>query len=223
MPLPPTSPIPRPRLPWREALLLLLPAILALVATVPRWSASRWLLGINPLLAGQRDQRASCQGNLRSLGLAVAQYSLDYDGRYPRRGGVLFDGWTTRLSPYLNDTRVFSCPTEAQGLTNGLVPIGHTDYWMNSRVFDATGGGISLHLILQPDRSLLMGDGIANSAPTYALNERTWQRDADYSRRHLAGANYLFADGHVAWLEPDAIFDGLGRKPQQSPYSFFIR
>ncbi len=64
----------------------------------------------------ENARRASCQSNLKQLGLALIQYTQDADEKYP--GGVEGDyyaiaGWASRVYPYVKSTAVYKCPDDS--------------------------------------------------------------------------------------------------------------
>ncbi len=84
-----------------------------------------------PVFARAREnaRRASCQSNLKQMGLAMMQYSQDYDETYPfirssdmgeeppggRWLGATLNTWTwpQLLHPYHKSLQVFTCPSSA--------------------------------------------------------------------------------------------------------------
>ena len=69
-----------------------------------------------PLFSRAREsaRRSVCQSNLRQLGLAVRQYTSDYDGWIaPAQSGTAdpnVRAWPTLLSPYVRSPQLFACP-----------------------------------------------------------------------------------------------------------------
>ena len=64
----------------------------------------------------ENARRASCQSNLKQLGLAITQYVQDSDEKYPT--GVQQDwngGWPQRAQPYIQSLAVFRCPDDSLG------------------------------------------------------------------------------------------------------------
>jgi prepilin-type N-terminal cleavage/methylation domain-containing protein/prepilin-type processing-associated H-X9-DG protein len=95
--------------------LLVVIAIIAILAAI-----------LFPVFARAREnaRRASCQSNLKQMGLAVMQYLQDYDERFPRAytattqappNGVFWSAglwfWPQTIYPYHMSTQVFYCPS----------------------------------------------------------------------------------------------------------------
>lgn len=89
--------------------LLVVIAIIAILAAI-----------LFPVFARAREKarQASCQSNLKQLGLAIVQYTNDYDGTYPR-AWVESTGWATGsgnwmldVQPYTKSLQVFRCPSD---------------------------------------------------------------------------------------------------------------
>ena len=66
----------------------------------------------------ENARRASCQSNLKQLGLAFVQYSQDSDERLPmglsagRLNYGYGDGWAGRVYPFVQSAGVFACPDD---------------------------------------------------------------------------------------------------------------
>jgi prepilin-type processing-associated H-X9-DG protein len=135
-------------------------------------------------------RRASCQSNLKQIGLAVAQYAQDYDEILPLRP------WVVSLLPYTKSEQIFQCP-EASATQ------GTTDYFWNRRFIGARQSTLN-----KPKTLILLGDG-QDDAPldvTLSSLPEAWRREENSpSHRHLSGANYGFADGHVKFLRPERV------------------
>jgi len=88
--------------------LLVVVAIIALLAAI-----------LFPVFSRAREQarKASCQSNLKQIGLALVMYTQDYDESYPAQnmGYLRSDGygahWYDALQPYAKSYQVWVCPT----------------------------------------------------------------------------------------------------------------
>jgi prepilin-type N-terminal cleavage/methylation domain-containing protein/prepilin-type processing-associated H-X9-DG protein len=86
--------------------LLVVIAIIALLAAI-----------LFPVFARAREnaRRASCQSNLKQLGIGIAQYVQDYDEIYPlvyrTVSGSNQRAWSFDIQPYVKSTQVFTCPS----------------------------------------------------------------------------------------------------------------
>ena len=110
--------------------LLVVIAIIAILAAI-----------LFPVFARAREnaRRSSCQSNLKQLGLGFAQYTNDYDSRYPHAWDIdplsaagtssaaasLVTSpandpiiWPAKLDPYLKSRQLFHCPSYNYGYGN---------------------------------------------------------------------------------------------------------
>lgn len=92
--------------------LLVVIAIIAILAAI-----------LFPVFARAREnaRRASCQSNLKQLGLSIAQYTQDYDesymvgssiGDWPCAQSYAAFNWPQILQPYIKNVGVFVCPSD---------------------------------------------------------------------------------------------------------------
>jgi len=166
--------------------LLVVIAIIAILAAI-----------LFPAFARAREnaRRASCQSNLKQIGLGFAQYTQDYDETYPKVGAATATGWANTLQPYLKSTQLFQCPSESTGpVAAAVYTTGYSDYYMNGQLDGAALSSIgSESLVVQT------GDGNAGDAG-YQVSTEPAIGSAPYGR-HLEGNNFGFADGHVKWLK----------------------
>ncbi|MFN3422996.1 MAG: DUF1559 domain-containing protein, partial [Armatimonadota bacterium] len=100
--------------------LLVVIAIIAILAAIlfPVFSQAR-----------EKARQSSCLSNTKQIGLAIAQYTTDYDEQFP--AGPLFNsttdcaqivylygrrGWVVNvLWPYVKNPQLFACPSRAPG------------------------------------------------------------------------------------------------------------
>ena len=87
--------------------LLVVIAIIAILAAI-----------LFPVFARAREnaRRATCQSNLKQIGLTIMQYTQDYDERFPAglpggagRKGI---GWAGMIYPYAKSAQLFVCPND---------------------------------------------------------------------------------------------------------------
>ncbi len=93
--------------------LLVVIAIIAILAAI-----------LFPAFARAREnaRRASCQSNLKQIGLGILQYTQDYDEKYPMRyygrpgGGAQQEvfSWRRTTFPYTKSSQLYACPSNTQ-------------------------------------------------------------------------------------------------------------
>jgi len=123
-----------------------------------------------PVFARAREnaRRASCMSNLKQMGLAMMQYTQDYDESYPFAwsslgspvpGGTWNLGagnwtWAQILYPYHKSLQVFTCPSGVSA--NATVPFrGHY--------------GANVALLVLPGNSSIKLSAVQAPASTYAF------------------------------------------------------
>ena len=196
--------------------LLTVIAIIAILASMLLPSLSR---------AREMARRTSCNSNMRQLGLAVAQYTQDYDERLPpaavgpdgenKLGGWIyyskfgtspstsakFDPSKGAIYTYLKSSQVFVCPDDTNGQNNG------DSYAINSCALTSITTGVS------GAKTLAAFDEV--SKWMLFSEENTWQDTTDdgyqliitnkFSSRHTDGSIINFMDGHTKWYRTEKI------------------
>ena len=154
--------------------LLVVIAIIAILAAI-----------LFPAFARAREnaRRASCQSNLKQLGLAIEQYKNDYDTRYPGFGQTGNNGWGQNVQPYLKSIQILQCPSEsnpppAGNLTGDALFLDQhfSDYFYNASLTDYNDKdknfGRAESQLEKPSVTLLAGDNstwtAGNILPYYA-------------------------------------------------------
>ena len=177
-----------------------------------------------PVFARAREnaRRASCQSNLKQIGLGMQMYVQDNDGKFMVNGNSDIAGagigWAENLAPYLKNTQIFQCPSESQPQQ---LPNLYTDYYMNLWL-NCQLHGVPESIIDLPSSTIVSGDGTGNKSSYYCQGVRGNSAACGSgmtitgptvdpripAKRHFEGANYLFVDGHVKWLRPAQTVDG---------------
>jgi prepilin-type processing-associated H-X9-DG protein len=174
-----------------------------------------------------------CMSNQKQIGLAFLQYIQDYDERFPPVAGGFLDNdgkphsanWgldninTTGgppvahglLSYYSKSDSIFHCPD----VTN-TAPLTYMYNDLVATVSQESFTGVAQTILVAEGEEQWQNAGHAwepqNPVKAATFNQKgtcdpgqgATVRDAP--RRHSEGAFYLFADGHVKWHKPEAIF-----------------
>ncbi len=147
---------------------------------------------------GPRANRL-CQSRLKGLGLALMQYAQDYDEKLPPA-----NKWAQGAAPYTASAATGSgkgqiVPPRASH-DAGKLPFFHCP------ALGEGGWGYSMNwnLSRQPlARAYASQNVLLYESTSRRLNATFDGRDLDSRRHHaaqVAGANFLFADGHVGFL-----------------------
>jgi prepilin-type N-terminal cleavage/methylation domain-containing protein/prepilin-type processing-associated H-X9-DG protein len=175
-----------------------------------------------PVFARAREnaRRASCQSNLKQIGLGFMQYTQDYDEQMP-----LQNAWSgtnpsphQAVQPYIKSAQIFDCPSNT--ITGEIAakvtfPAVRRDYQTNWRLLSNVGGGAmgSISAVQSTATKILMGERLS-SWDNHGIAWADWGdagnngfRDEGFAG-HLGTMNLLFADGHVKSLRPSRTVSG---------------
>jgi len=175
-----------------------------------------------PVFARAREnaRRASCQSNLKQIGLAVMMYTQDYDGRL--FGAAAYDWWTEPYLPYIKNNQILRCPSAGGNVAlnyhGNLHILTHKRTVAQTNPPGADQGQSVPLLAFNSSMTMFALDGanpvnksgdlssLANSQSEPGVgifSETAWYAVSD---RHLDGANCVFLDGHVKWIPKQKIF-----------------
>jgi prepilin-type N-terminal cleavage/methylation domain-containing protein/prepilin-type processing-associated H-X9-DG protein len=166
--------------------------------------------------AREKGRRAACASNLRQIGLAMFAYATDNKMKWPTATRSAADAtsfWDHALTNGYLSAAVLACPSDKKTRAAGqlvrsysmLAPNGFNIYWPH-------GARITCSLITDPSSLVIVGERWYHPSanPTYIGSSGTVIIDTNsvYSPHFGqktttadARCNYLFADGHVQWLE----------------------
>ncbi len=199
--------------------LLVVIAIIAILAAI-----------LFPVFSRAREQarKASCQSNLKQLGLASLMYSQDYDERILPYSVSLPPTvyWPTLLDPYVKSRMSWFCPSYPRSVSSPSASA--STYGVNYDVM-----GFPIAKFTRTSEVLFMSDtegayvgspsknagcngftegflrvydpvGQATAATQNACTAYLTQT-AGTDARHLGGTNVLYMDGHVKWQHHDVL------------------
>lgn len=129
--------------------LLVVIAIIAILAAI-----------LFPVFARAREKAraASCQSNLKQIGLGMLQYSQDWDEAYvasyygsqgnnKNTDGVTNYKWMDAVYPYIKSEQVFNCPSAYRNGNNGAIPYQYNDSGPTGNAY----GSYAINIVYRPD------------------------------------------------------------------------
>ena len=212
--------------------LLVVIAIIAILAAI-----------LFPVFAKAREKArtASCQSNLKQLGLAMIQYSQDYDERFTPMGCgtqltpvvendtyfnynsgssylYFYRSWASNIHPYIKNVQVFMCPSSTYncyGVAYGLPSNGVAPGGGYVSIF----GNPKQGEILRPAEICMITEKSAGGGNQYVMSYNGSSQVSYYACRanHNEGMNIAFFDGHVKWMKKSEPGAYQGWYP---PYSY---
>ena len=114
------------------------------------------------------------------------------------------------IRPYAKSWEILRCPSAVSSKT------GTIDYFYNRRV-----AHLETWKFENLANTILIGDGSPDSPPNVSLADlpQKWRTDLKSPAfRHLEGARYVFADGHVNWMKPEKVT--LDNPGKSNSYTF---
>jgi prepilin-type N-terminal cleavage/methylation domain-containing protein/prepilin-type processing-associated H-X9-DG protein len=155
--------------------LLVVIAIIAILAAI-----------LFPVFAQAREKARAitCVSNEKQIGLAILQYTQDYDEKFPFAADNNWqNGWTTTVQPYVKSYAVFLCPDDANAkLASGISAwagvgvsyscngyLGYDNQLGANQQYGvmgmpagttgaANGGGLSDGAVTQPSNTIMVGE-----------------------------------------------------------------
>jgi len=214
--------------------LLVVIAIIAILAAI-----------LFPVFARAREnaRKASCQSNLKQIGLGMMMYVQDYDEIYPvseiwNEAKTAYVPWAKVIDPYVKNSQIFVCPSAGfystsygsgyglnMGGTKANNGFGYRSY-AGSWYTPSGTGPVALAAVDEPSTTILVTDPASNGysgngifAIAYGSATQGYipvlhggQVGPFTTTSPLTavapggGGNYLFADGHVKFLQASQAF-----------------
>ena len=191
--------------------LLVVIAIIAILAAI-----------LFPVFARAREnaRRASCQSNLKQIGLGILQYTQDYDEKFPRSWAdsptriAIGDSLFKQIDPYLKSAQILRCPSD--NMSSAIYPWSYGYNYVYLGFGDASViPPVSVASIQNVAQTVMMTDTATGSDLVYP--PRSWPQayvanGTPYylipARNHFNGPNVLWVDGHVKWAQLNSLQPG---------------
>ena len=178
--------------------LLVVIAIIAILAAI-----------LFPVFARAREKarQASCQSNLKQIGLATLMYIQDYDERFPHHTGgpIAAYDWPISLIPYVKNTQLWQCPSANPPPNHMAIGTNWLCYGYNCSYL----GGQSQASIQDVTGTIMHADdnGDNRIGPDYAVRQVRCPSGSSncLTAPHNDTLNIAFADGHVKAMKYNAV------------------
>ena len=165
----------------------------------------------------ENARRASCQSNLKQLGLAFIQYQQDADEKFPAyNSGAGSRGWATMVYPFVKSTGIYKCPDDS--VLNSKVSYAENyAIWSGTPPFPGYAenrAGMSIAQLGAPASTVLLDEaGSIDVRDPSVLGTKTPATFSGSGNGHVAqianrhdkdatqSENYLACDGHVKYVK----------------------
>jgi prepilin-type N-terminal cleavage/methylation domain-containing protein/prepilin-type processing-associated H-X9-DG protein len=151
--------------------------------------------------AREKARRANCLSNLKQIGLGVAMYADNYNGRVPldNNNAPTLGGSLNLLSNTITSAKIFTCPSDSARKLTAVYPLDTSIGGGNKQISYAYCPFIIWQD--QPD-SILALDRMADTTTHGFTKGAKWLTVGGVGMpapHKDSGGNVLYNDGHVAW------------------------
>ncbi len=165
-----------------------------------------------------KARQASCQSNMRQIGMAMLMYADDHDEtlpfpHHPTNIHIWWDQtWRERIMPYVKNRQLFICPEPThepnhpnrggQNLGQYGMCTGLTNPPWTASLPPYRAGITHLAQITHPAETLMIGenkDGDWSSEPLSTFPGDN-SPEGHFHPYHFEGGSWVFCDGHVKWM-----------------------
>ena len=175
--------------------------------------------------ARENGRRASCLSNMKQIGLAITQYTQDYDERmvsvymYYGPGNTNLAWWQDMTQPYMKSYQLVICPSHHPPTAYAVNrPVGYpnpllTSYvgnnifndWSNAAIFPPMRAGANVGRSLaefeEPSTTIVVTEVRSDIMELFDWSHTDWGNASRIDKRHFDGCSFLYADGHAKWLK----------------------
>ena len=143
--------------------------------------------------AREKARRISCVSNLKQIGLAIKQYTIDYADRFPngKIDNCDYGLEILRKQNYLTDYAVYTCPSSTTTRGSGTVPLNYV-----------SANSVDANLDYAFAGGMMEGDSNAFGRADSGVASDIWGNTDDTRNgnapNHSDYGNILFHDGHVS-------------------------
>ncbi|MGI5818713.1 MAG: prepilin-type N-terminal cleavage/methylation domain-containing protein [Armatimonadota bacterium] len=172
-----------------------------------------------PVFARARDKarQASCQSNLKQIGLAMMMYVQDYDETYPRfyfgpSAGRAFSYYDV-IAPYTKNEQIQICPSGHWYYDGGGsgwrsdFPVGEGPYLtrMRSSYAAVRGGGAVINPPFNMSTPVVLADAVRPAETVMVFETRTrqpfWCADLGFNPDGTPSSEQMQEDGRLGYLQ----------------------
>ena len=167
-------------------------------------------------MAREKGRRAACLNNLKQIGLGIAMYADNYNGRMPLdlASNPTLPGSYNLLSNVITSAKIFACPSDSAAKSQASYPLTNS----------ATSMGISYSYSVgliwqdQPDSVIALDRmGKSVTAAGYTKGAKWSSSGSAPGAPHKdAGGNVLYNDGHASWANSLPSTAGVNDTPNGS-------